>query len=144
MSEKTEVTAKLSKALSLAMNDTVGERVDDILKMVLEIDEDYVALVARINTEFARLNDEAVANQNRLHNEIKNTISEIHETLADLREQFVEKVRERIQAVSSDEIAESLTKKVLTTRPATREEIKTGGNVVAVRQVTAAEIRKQN
>jgi len=62
--------------------------------------------------------------KNKFESELTEIRKEITRTLADIRQKFVEKVHERIQAVSADEIAESLTKRVLITRPASREELK--------------------
>ena len=137
MSEKTEVTAKLSEQLSVLAGDTVEDRVQGILRMVLEIDEDYAALNGRITRELQRLNDELVEKQNLLQ-------IEIQRTLEDLRQQFAQKVQERIAAVSSDQIAEALAKKILVTRPATHDEIRRGADgVLVVRQATQTELHQQ-
>ena len=103
------------------------ERVEVLAQMVRDIDDDYAKLSARLNNEMLEYQD-------RLKNKIEGELSEMHKeisnTLAVIREQFAEKVQERIQAASSDEIAEALTTKlgklILVTRPATRDEIKTG------------------
>jgi hypothetical protein len=105
----------------------IDERFEALRKMVEEIDDDY----SRLSKQ---LNDNLLYFQDRIETKIKSEHAEMHKeisaALASIREQFAEKVQERIQAASSDEIAEALTTKlsklILVTRPATRDEIKTG------------------
>jgi hypothetical protein len=95
--------------------------------MVEEIDDDYSRLSKHLNDEMIYFQDSI---ENKIKNELSDIRSEVSKTLADLREQFVARVQERIQAASSDEIADALTTKlsklILVTRPATRDEIKSG------------------
>lgn len=76
-------------------------------------------------------------------------VSEIYERVArtlsslsnDLYQHFSEKVAADVTAkITPDVIAESLTKRVLVTRPASQSELKSGLDVVAVRQATREEI----
>src|SRR6266480_5883211 len=59
----------------------------------------------------------------RTEKKLSEVTQHVYAAIADLRVRTQEKIAAEIRKVTADEIAESLTKKVLVTRPATRSEI---------------------
>jgi len=116
------------------------DRVENLAKIIMEIDEDYALLHKKINDEMSTFQDRI---KHKVEDDLNEIKSEVARTLAELHEKFVEKVQERIQAVSSGEIAAALAKTVLVVRPASREEAKSA-DTLKIRQATPAEIRNQN
>jgi hypothetical protein len=119
----------------------IDERFEALGKMVEAIDNDYSRLHKHLNDEMLYFHERI---ENKIKNELSDIRSEVSKTLADLREQFVVKVQERVQAASSAELSEAfvktLQKAILVTRPANREELKTG-TAIAIRQASRAELR---
>jgi hypothetical protein len=68
--------------------------------------------------------------------------NKLAEELSDLRKKFNDRVQQEISKVTAEEIASSLSRKVLVTRPATRDELK-DADVLKIRQATSAELRQQ-
>ena len=141
MSEATKHQQEVEKqgtTPSIFIEETTEERVEALGQMVKEIDNDYANLSKRLSEEMTEFQD-------RLKNKVEGESSELRkgfdEALAKLQEKFYEKVHEEIRKVTTDEIAESLTKKVLVTRPATREESR-NPDTLKIRQATHAEIRQ--
>lgn len=129
---------------SIFIEETLEERVEALAKMVREIDDDYAVLSARLNNEMLQYQDRLKQHlMQHIDSELRSLRSEIETTLADMRVRFAEKVREKIEGVSADQIAAALSKKVLVVRPANREELK-DANTLVIRQATATEIRNQN
>jgi len=89
-------------------------------------------LIERIDSYFSRTEKQI--------SEMKQNLAQV---LAELRVRTQEKIAAEIRKVTSDDIAESLTKKILVTRPANREELKNPENVLVTRPATPAEIRNQ-
>jgi hypothetical protein len=137
MSEETE--AVVNTVPSIFFEETLEERVEALGKMVREIDDDYAALSARLNNEMFQYQDRL---KQHMDSELRSLRSQIETTLADVRVRFAEKVREKIQEVSADQVAAALTKKVLVVRNANREESKSP-DTLKIRQATPAEIRNQ-
>jgi conjugal transfer/entry exclusion protein len=131
VSESEAVTAEALEArlanLEEYVSTQVTPRFDDVQDQVHGHRED---LTDRVDDYFSRTEKQI--------SEMKQNLAQ---ALGELRVRIQEKVQEEIRKVTADEIAESLTKKVLVTRQATREELKNSDNVLKTRPATPAEIR---
>jgi hypothetical protein len=103
-------------------------------------DESFRSFSERIN-EYGKRSEQAIA---VIHEQlVKKFADDLAQFGARLHASFAKDVAaEAVAQVTSEKIADSLSKKILVTRPATREEAKSA-NVVVVRNATSAEVRKQ-
>jgi len=130
--------------------EALAERFDDV-------QDGHRSLSARINEYQGRLEKQNAETHQRIVNELNEALADLRrelrqqvaemnkqlrQQLGQLNEQFVAKVRERIHAVTSDEIAEALTRKILVVRNATRDELNSP-DVLKVRQATLGEIHNR-
>lgn len=131
-----EAIAENSPALEYRLR--VLERVQELVDMVHEIDNDYSKVVASISGFKAA------------EQELRERVSEVNATRAQIVHN-VDTFRATFEAASilltelkaileSPVVAKLLEHKIVVTRPATREELKTG-DAIPVRQATAAELR---
>jgi hypothetical protein len=129
---------KLEEYVSTQAVPTFDDVYQDIKNMVGRIDEYQRRSSAQV-ADIDNRNAKQIAN---VDNRLANTLADLHksvtDTLAKLQTKFIDKVHENVRAVTTYEIAESLAKKVLVTRPATRDEIK-AGTALAVRQASRHE-----
>ena len=133
MSEVTAVSlealeARLSK-LEEYIDSQVTPRFDDV-EDSQTAHRDY--LTERIDSYFART-----------EKQLSEVTQHVYTAIAELRARTQEKIEAEIRKVTADEIAESLTKKVLVTRAASRDELKNPENILVTRPATPAEIRNQ-
>jgi predicted nuclease with TOPRIM domain len=126
-----ERTKKFEEHLSTQVHprfDDIQDENADVLgranRILTEVNADVREIEKTLLDEFFKLRESLVA--------------DFSKRLDEIRLKFNERVKEEIAKVTSDEIAKSLTKKVLITRPASREEVK-AGTALAVRQATRAE-----
>ena|SRR5947207_14949588 len=114
--------------------------------------EEYIS--TQVTPRFDDVQDSQTAHRDCLTERIDNYFSrtekrvseaELHlaQVLSELQVRTQEKIEAEIRKVTADEIAESLTKKVLVTRQATREDLKNPESVLKTRPATSAEIRNQ-
>ncbi len=122
--------------------ESTEERVEHLAQLFRDIDDDYAALEVRLNAKMRELLEYQESFRKSFEAEVSAMRVEINKTLAELRERFDIKVQEQVNAVTAEEIASALSKRVLVTRSANREELKSTDTLV-VRQATAAEIRTQ-
>src|SRR6267154_1511180 len=106
------------------------------------IDLYFADLEKQLNSVRADLEKQLRKEHAVLSDDVNKLLAESRLLLEEMRQQFVEEVRERIQAVTSDEIAEALTKKILVVRNATRDE-PNSPDVLKVRQATLDEIHNR-
>ncbi len=133
MSEVTAVSlealeARLSK-LEEYIDSQVTPRFDDVQDSQTAHRD---LLTERIDSYFSRT--EKRVSEAELH---------LAQVLSELQVRTQEKIAAEIRKVTADEIAESLTKKVLVTRAATRDELKNPDNILVTRPATPAEVRNQ-
>ncbi len=130
MSEVTAVSleARLSK-LEEYIDSQVTPRFDDVQDSQVAHRDD---LTDRVESYFART-----------EKRLSEVTQHVYTAIAELRVRTQEKIAAEVRKVTAGEIAESLTKKILVTRPANREELKNPENVLVTRPATPAEIRNQ-
>jgi predicted RNase H-like nuclease (RuvC/YqgF family) len=117
---------------SIFIEETTEQRVEGLAGMVREIDEDYAKLASRVSTVEALREETA-----RLHEELRYVVNQNHElrkSLESIRNEAKKAAADHLEQIGADNLAEALQGRVLTVRPANREEQKTG-KVLAVRHV---------
>jgi len=129
--------------------ESLGQRLEKLEKYIDEqvtprfddVQDDHKSLSERINEYQKRIDKEVGELYDRLVADVRNTqetlLADFQKQLAEIREKFNARVKEEIAKVTANEIAESLSKKILVTRPAQRHEKAD----VVVRQATPAELR---
>jgi dGTP triphosphohydrolase len=155
MSEVTALTleafAERVERLEEFISTQVTPRFDDIQDghagLFGRIDLYFADLQKQINTLRADLEDKLKKEHTILSDDVNKLfaklLAESRVLLEEMRQQFVEKVRERIQAVTSDEIAEALSRKILIIRNATRDELN-NPDVLKVRHASLGELHNRN
>jgi hypothetical protein len=136
-------------------------------KFMEEIDRLYVAVFPEIDSAIERainyacatsshaldesqklvgeLGDRVVQTEQTLSGRFEKTVEGVKSLESNVAETIRETVDKLIAASSSEGVAKALlralTSTIIKTRPATREEIKSGDGVLAIRQATPAELR---
>ena len=115
------------------------QRIADLEVRSLDDDEAFRNFAERIN----RISQEVGKESSEALQAIRKQVDDgLHGLIDDLYRNFSVKVASQAAAqVTSDTIADSLTRKVLVTRPANREELKSG-EAVAIRHARQDELRK--
>ena len=111
------------------------DRVEQLRLADLDNNEDMRKFSERINQVTAEMHKEL----NRIQEEVTQQIVEHVRSVTTSAYNMV--AAQIVENVKPEVVAEALTKNVLVTRPATREELK-AGTAVPVRQATPAELRK--
>ena len=111
------------------------DRVEQLRLADLDNNEDMRRVSERINQVTAEMHKEL----NRIQEEVTQQIVEHVRSVTVSAYNMV--AAQIVENVKPEVVAEALTKNVLVTRPATREELK-AGTAVPVRQATPAELRK--
>ena len=128
-----------AKAVTLeALAERIGRLEEHVATQITprfdDVQNEHKSLFGRIDLYFAdlqkQLNTERVDLQKQLNEtnvtlsaELHKLLAEAHNLLDEVRQKFHDRIQEEIRKVTADEIGESLTKKILITRQATREEL---------------------
>jgi hypothetical protein len=105
-----------------------------------DVQDDHKSLAERMNVYQTRVENALNYANSTL---VADLYKLIHSTSTSLSAEFREKFDKLLAAFRESVQQEIVNSKILTTRPATREEIKSGV-AIAVRQATSAEIRQRN
>jgi len=138
----TERIGRLEEQVKTQITPRFDDVQDENKALFGRIDLYFADLQKQINSVRADLEKELRKEHTVLSDDVNKLLAESRLLLEEMRQQFAEKVRERIQAVTSDEIAEALTKKILVVRNATRDELN-NPDVLKVRQATLDEIHNR-
>jgi archaellum component FlaC len=127
---------------------SIEERVADIEKLLGHVQAHIVDVQDEVHIALRRVND--------YQGRVDKDVSDVHQFVSDSVNRFVQTIYKEVRKRFSEEIAKeafekmlpetiakALASKVLVTRPATREELKSGEGVLAVRQASREEL-KQN
>jgi len=139
----TERIGRLEEQVKTQITPRFDDVQDENKALFGRIDLYFVDLEKQLNSVRADLEKQLKKEHAVLSDDVNKLLAESRRLLEELRYQFVEKVRERIQAVTSDEIAEALTKKILVVRNATRDELN-NPDVLKVRYASLGELHNRN
>jgi len=139
----TERIGRLEEHIATQITPRFDDVQDENKALFGRIDLYFVDLEKQLNSVRADLEKQLKKEHAVLSDDVNKLLAESRRLLEELRYQFVEKVRERIQAVTSDEIAEALTKKILVVRNATRDELN-NPDVLKVRYASLGELHNRN
>ena len=137
LAELTERVARVEEYIKTQSSPTF----DDIYRMLATILRKAQAFETEVIEKSTKVNNENTAYlkevNDRIIDRFRGMEAKIDQDIADIRHRFNEHVGQEIARVTSDTIADSLSRRVLTVRTAAR-----GENVdVVIRQATSAEIR---
>jgi len=137
LAELTERVARVEEYIKTQSSPTF----DDIYRMLATILRKAQAFETEVIEKSTKVNNENTAYlkevNDRIIDRFRGMEAKIDQDIADIRHRFNEHVGQEIARVTSDTIADSLSRRVLTVRTAAR-----GENVdVVIRQASAAEIR---
>jgi ethanolamine ammonia-lyase small subunit len=111
---------------------------DDFSFLVKSFEDDQDALIRRIDLG----RRESSESSNQIHDHVNNVDFELRSAVGIALDKTIKDLISRSDsAVVIDALKEALKSTILKTRPASREELKSGDGVLVVRQASVAELR---